>query len=181
MKQISKWNWQHPLTFSLQLILPRAMLEGVRAGHLQVHMNNSGLLTTFLRPGLIYKSACAVSDLHIFSVFMDIVCIHVSMYFSCWLLCEYAGRAWACSVNNNVHHSVSLVWWTELAEAHLLSSACAFWETRFIHFLAEGYTRRSIPLSYLSVEYTAEQLPGKQKRQEVAAPSQETVHYKNVC
>lgn len=66
VKQISKWNWQHPLTFSLQLILPRAMLEGVRAGHLQVHMNNSGLLTAFLRPGLIYKSACAVSDLHIF-------------------------------------------------------------------------------------------------------------------
>lgn len=44
---------------------PAAILEGVTAGHLHVHMSNSGLLSAFLRLRLIYKSACAVSHLHI--------------------------------------------------------------------------------------------------------------------
>lgn len=106
VKRISKRNWQHPLTFSLQLILPRAMLEGVRAGHLHVHMNSSGLLTAFLRPGLIYKSACTVSDLHIFlSIYGHCLRSRQCVFF-CQLLCECAGRARARSVNNSVHHSV---------------------------------------------------------------------------
>lgn len=44
---------------------PTAMLERVTAGHLHVHMTNSGLFPTFLGLKLIYKSARTVSDLHI--------------------------------------------------------------------------------------------------------------------
>lgn len=41
---------------------PTAILEGVTAGHLHVHMNSSGLLSAFLRVRLIYKSARRISD-----------------------------------------------------------------------------------------------------------------------
>lgn len=71
---------------------PTAILKRVKAGHLHVHENNSGLLSAFLRLRLIYKSARTVSDLHISQYLWTLsafVSAHILGHFTVHMLADH--------------------------------------------------------------------------------------------
>lgn len=83
---------------------PTAISDGVKAWHLHVHMNNSGLYFAFLCQRQIYKSACTISDLHISGYLWTLcafVSVHIYWHFTVHML---AGHKHVQVNNNNVHH-----------------------------------------------------------------------------
>lgn len=111
----------HPLT---------ASLEKVTAGHLKVHMNNSGLLSAFLHLRLINKSACAITALHISLYLWTLstsVSAHVFGHFTLDILAEHK-HAQSTTKHTILFCTNSISIWmvccSDLVVVYLFSSAC---------------------------------------------------------